>query len=248
VASEQTPGSDSTPAPDGPSEQGGSQGGWYAAGGAIAAAGITVWSVGFAKSPTSKGLEFLGLIAFVIGLAIIVFAMPSRRTTGKTKSSHAHFSVLYSLRTLTAVAGVLVIAVGGFFIFSGQHSKSRTNRSSATSAGQGSLPVLYTCAGKPVIRPSSYILGCATGQVLLTSLNWSTWTASQATGTGQLSEDNCEPSCADGTFENTPVQVTLSELDENTANTSTYFVRLIMVGNGGEFPITYQLGQNGAGA
>lgn len=241
VAGEQTSGSDSTPEPDGSSKEGGSQAGWYTAGGVIAAAGATVWSVGFAKSPPSKGLEFLGLIAFVIGLVIIVFAMPSRRRTGNTKSLYARLSVLYSLRTLTAVAGVLAIAVGGFVIFSGQSSKGKATTISSSST------VLYTCAGKPVIRPSSYLLACASGQTLLTSLDWSTWTASQATGTGQFSQDDCEPNCADGTFVNAPVQVTLSELQRNSSNTPVYFVRMIIVGNGGEFPITYQLGQDGSG-
>jgi hypothetical protein len=44
---------------------------------------------------------------------------------------------------------------------------------------------------------------------------------------------------------NVPVQITLSELIAST--TAVYFLRLIIVGNGGDFPITHQLGQNSAG-
>lgn len=254
----------------------GSQAGWYAVGGAVGTAGITIWSVGFAKSPPSQELEFLGLIAFVVGLFITIAAMPRRQKEPKpgaapgNHSAHPrHRTVMSSRLILMAASGLLVIVAGGFAIYHGQNFKSQANKvstsssstptdstsssstptgqSSGTSATQGVLPVVYTCTGQPVRKPSSYMLACASGDTLLTSVTWSMWTAGQAFGAGQFSQNNCIPNCADGSYANIPVQVSLSLLAENTTSGQVYFRRLIIIGSGGEFPITYQLGQNGTG-
>lgn len=52
---------------------------WYAADGAIGAAGGMVRPVGFINSPLSQGLEFFGPVDFVVGLMIILLSMPSLR-------------------------------------------------------------------------------------------------------------------------------------------------------------------------
>lgn len=114
-------------------------------------------------------------------------------------------------------------------------------------ARQAFFPVLYTCPGKAVRQPSSYILSCANAQTLLTSLRWSAWAPAEAIATGQFSQDDCDPDCADGAFANIPVQVTLSELDHDTSSNLDYFTRLVITGSGGEFPAVYPLGLYGPG-
>jgi hypothetical protein len=114
---------------DGSSGGDGKQAGWYTLGGAVSTAGVTIWSVGFAKSPPSQELEFLGLIAFIAGLAIVIFAMPKRRAKLKSKrvpaGSSAHRRYLSALNSrlvliLIVSTALVVIAVGGIVISSGQ--------------------------------------------------------------------------------------------------------------------------------
>jgi hypothetical protein len=53
-------------------DDGGQQAGLYGLGGAIAGAGGVLFSLGLTLNPRSQTLQFLGLIAFVAGLAIII--------------------------------------------------------------------------------------------------------------------------------------------------------------------------------
>jgi len=87
------------------------------------------------------------------------------------------------------------------------------NRGTAgiTGIGQkpgGHLAVIADCGGNPSVKPTTIVLSCADANVLLNELHWTTWTATGATGRGQLSTNDCTPSCASGTFNQVPVTVT----------------------------------------
>lgn len=71
-------------------------------------------------------------------------------------------------------------------------------------------PAVYDCAGHPQTRPASFVLACADGNAVLTKITWSAWSASGARGTGQLTVNNCQPSCAGGKFVSTPTAIALS--------------------------------------
>ena len=64
----------------------------------------------------------------------------------------------------------------------------------------------------PVQRPAEIMLTCADGGMIVTDITWTTWTSKQALGTGIYSQNMCEPSCAEGTREDVPVTIKLSEL------------------------------------
>jgi len=64
----------------------------------------------------------------------------------------------------------------------------------------------------PVQRPEEIMLTCADGGMIVTDITWTTWTSKQALGTGIYSQNMCEPSCAEGTREDVPVTIKLSEL------------------------------------
>ena len=78
----------------------------------------------------------------------------------------------------------------------------------------GSTPtVLAACDqyhGPAEVEPSSIVLACGDGNVSLTDLHWSSWTATGAVGSGEFTHNLCEPDCADGTFVSDPTQVRLS--------------------------------------
>ena len=66
----------------------------------------------------------------------------------------------------------------------------------------------------PVQRPQSLTLTCADGGMRLEELMWAVWDKNGAVGYGNYLENDCQPSCAEGTFSKTPVYVTVSKLIE----------------------------------
>ena len=61
----------------------------------------------------------------------------------------------------------------------------------------------------PAVRPSTIVLACGDGNALLTHLSWSSWTATDATGTGFFTYNTCKPYCAVGTFVSVAARVQL---------------------------------------
>ena len=61
-------------------------------------------------------------------------------------------------------------------------------------------------------KPTEQTVTCADFGITVHSIKWDTWEASGASGQGIYSVLNCEPSCADGTRNEVPVEVKLSGL------------------------------------
>lgn len=60
--------------------------------------------------------------------------------------------------------------------------------------------VTHSCTDVKV-RPRRIVFTCADGNLYMTSLRWRRWNHSrQAVGRGVFNFNDCEPSCADGTF------------------------------------------------
>ncbi len=120
------------------------------------------------------------------------------------------------LATVTIAAAL--IGFGGT-VLSGRQSQPTTppaemptkSPPSETAAQSAKTPAIFTCDNVPTTRPHYYQLACATGQQYLTSLHWSTWTDSGASGEGELAADNCIPYCAAGKFIDNPVLISLSD-------------------------------------
>ncbi len=66
-------------------------------------------------------------------------------------------------------------------------------------------------------KPELIMITCADGGVFVEKIKWSTWTKDGATGIGILSENLCEPSCAEGQRVEAPVNLRLSNLTEQNA-------------------------------
>ena len=88
----------------------------------------------------------------------------------------------------------------------------------------------------PVQRPQSLTLTCADGGMRLEDLMWAVWDKNGAVGYGTYLENDCQPSCAEGTFSQTPVYVTLGEL---TTRSGKSFLRHLVISPdlGGESPV-----------
>jgi hypothetical protein len=65
-------------------------------------------------------------------------------------------------------------------------------------------------ANAPGVRPRMVFVGCATSADTLSSITWTRWTATGASGTGTHSINDCVPNCASGSYTKFPVTVQLS--------------------------------------
>jgi hypothetical protein len=120
-------------------DDGGRQNGWYAVGGAFTLAGSGLFSAGLTATPRSQTLEFLGLIAFVAGLAIIIRAMIGPRSQG-------------------VIVAVSLLAIGGgsFAIFGQGHPASQPATTSASQT-PGPAPTVGSSATSALPRTVLYL-------------------------------------------------------------------------------------------
>ncbi len=59
------------------------------------------------------------------------------------------------------------------------------------------------------VRPTSFVLACADGNSRIDNASWTFWSADHATGTGTLTENDCDPYCAVGHFHSQTADLTL---------------------------------------
>jgi hypothetical protein len=82
----------------------------------------------------------------------------------------------------------------------------------ATAAATGAAPPrVLTCAGKPVVKPSSYVLTCADAYTYFDQIHWASWGTASATATATYVENTCTPTCVAGRFVRYPATLTLSK-------------------------------------
>lgn len=83
--------------------------------------------------------------------------------------------------------------------------------SAAASAVDSSIDVYGNCTS-PSLEPTEIILTCADSGWVLQAIEWTTWTATQATGVATFVYNDCNPSCAAGQLHSVPgTQVTLTD-------------------------------------
>jgi hypothetical protein len=73
----------------------------------------------------------------------------------------------------------------------------------------GQSMVLANCQDQPVVKPTTYRLGCFNAINTLTDLQWTTW-GQTATGTGTEELNACVPDCAPSQTSDYPVSIQLS--------------------------------------
>ena len=84
-------------------------------------------------------------------------------------------------------------------------------------------------------KPELIFLTCADGGLYVEKIKWSAWTKDGATGIGIFSENLCEPSCAEGQREEAQVNLSLTNLTEQSGK---YYLRTLDIStvNGKDFP------------
>jgi hypothetical protein len=60
-------------------------------------------------------------------------------------------------------------------------------------------------------KPELIYFTCADGNAGIGKIEWSTWEATGATGVGQYFANDCQPDCANGTFEFADVRLAINE-------------------------------------
>ena len=73
-------------------------------------------------------------------------------------------------------------------------------------------------------KPERITITCADGGIYVEKIKWSTWTKNGATGIGIFSENLCEPSCAEGQREEAQVNLSLTNLTEQSGK---YYLRTL---------------------
>jgi hypothetical protein len=99
-----------------------------------------------------------------------------------------------------------------------------------TTTPPSDLPAAPNCdpqLGGSGFEPTLIFIGCATSADNLGNIVWSSWTATNATGTAAHNINDCQPDCAGGSFSSFPVEVTLS--DPATLNGVYVFTTITIV-------------------
>ena len=81
----------------------------------------------------------------------------------------------------------------------------------ATSTASAATDTIYAprdCT-KPKIEPKSITLTCGDAQTVLKHLHWEDWNGPKVKGDSDLSVNNCDPTCADGSIDKFEVEVRL---------------------------------------
>jgi hypothetical protein len=134
-----------------------------------------------------------------------------------------------NLTRKTTIAGLSALGLGAGLALTACHASGSTAAAAAAStaaapgssssrdSGTGAAPrspggqplVLADCAGKPVIKPATYRLGCFNALNTLKNLHWTTW-GQTATATGTEELNACVPDCAPSRATDYPVTIQLS--------------------------------------
>jgi hypothetical protein len=66
------------------------------------------------------------------------------------------------------------------------------------------------------VEPSSIIVACADAGIGVQGLDWSSWTSTGASGSGQVWWNDCTPDCATGTINHYPASIALSDVEPSS--------------------------------
>jgi hypothetical protein len=70
----------------------------------------------------------------------------------------------------------------------------------AGAVAQGRTFVINNCRHRITIRPRYILFACGDGAFYVRAMDWRSWHPFRAVGHGTFHQNDCDPSCAEGTF------------------------------------------------
>ena len=127
----------------------------------------------------------------------------------------------------------LVVAVtSAVLLIGGCSMNSQTAAPSPASSSPGQrlasraeTPRLFDCVqemGK--VRPLSFLIACGDGAVQADQVVWQSWGSSQATGTAEITINDCTPDCARGADHVYPAAISVADVHQ--IHGADYYSRL----------------------
>lgn len=92
-----------------------------------------------------------------------------------------------------------------------------SSRPAGGAGSAGATPLVDNCGRGGTARPALIILACADGNIYAQHLVWTSWGPSEASGSGEIDENDCQPDCASGRFHGYPVRVQLGQVVPTSA-------------------------------
>lgn len=136
----------------------------------------------------------VALAAVIILVATLVWAGPLRPGSNKQRVATPHPTVSTVTTPLSTLVPVTTFP---------------TTTVPATTVPTTTVPIdttigVYGNCTTPSVEPAEIVLACGDYGERLTSLYWTSWTATSATAVGTLVYNDCTPDCASGQFHSVP--------------------------------------------
>ncbi|MGB3763308.1 MAG: hypothetical protein WA966_08795 [Ornithinimicrobium sp.] len=107
-------------------------------------------------------------------------------------------------------------------------SDSSGGPSAATLSEDAAATGYSDCGVKvPVAGPESMTMTCADGGLGVTQIDWRSWESAMALGTGTVTANNCDPSCAEGAELDYPATILMDGVVANGAGPQ--FTRAVII-------------------
>jgi hypothetical protein len=167
-------------------------------------------SESFTRKTGIAGLSALGLAAGLALSACTASGSSAGATATKTPATpHASTAATPQASATTATTPA-----------------STPGSSSTGGSGTGGQSlVLVGCQGNPVVKPTTYRMGCFNAINTLTDLQWTTW-GQTATATGTEELNSCVPDCAPSQTFSYPVSIEMSGSGTRVTSSGTLHVYL----------------------
>ena len=115
------------------------------------------------------------------------------------------------VRTITAGLGGVGIALLSL-LGAGASSAGGSPYDQRASSARHTVYLLDCRGDRAKIEPKVVVLACGDGGAIVERASWKQWGGAKATATATLAENNCDPSCYQGTFVTEPATMTVSSI------------------------------------
>lgn len=134
-------------------------------------------------------------------------------------------------RTAAAAVAVALAAAGfagGWFTGRPDSEAAAGTKHVARMPPGAIMPTLSDCGiQRPVARPAQITVTCADAGQIVTKIDWKYWGPTTAAAVATVTANTCDPSCADGTFEDFPAALLLDRVRVNEAGAQ--FTRMVLL-------------------